>query len=251
MAALIVRIFLVFSLFLSIPVFGQDFIELRGQVVDASSGEPVPFVNIYTANRMHGSATLEDGTFFIRASSTDTLVFSSVGYHLYNLAVSAVSSSAHTNLLIRLSREVKELDEVVVTTFGGYESFKRALLDVELPPETRPLTLPPVKEIIAGSRLTGTPGGSIKGPFSFLYDQFSREAKESRKLDTFRKTRDEYAAIDKKYNLEVVQRITQLSKEDAEAFMRFCTFEHNFLVEATEYELAVAMLDCLESFRNR
>ncbi|HLT72450.1 MAG TPA: hypothetical protein VKZ75_07340, partial [Cyclobacteriaceae bacterium] len=92
------------------------------------------------------------------------------------------------------------------------------------------------------------PSIGISGPVSALYNVFSREAKEKRKLKTLREKISDYSEIDAKYNVEVVRQVTDLDEEGAKRFMEWCKFEDEFILKSSAYDLAVAMLKCLDDF---
>jgi hypothetical protein len=89
---------------------------------------------------------------------------------------------------------------------------------------------------------------TIRGPITALYNKFSKEARERRKLDAYKKQSQVQKLVDSKYNIEVVKNVTKLNEEGAKRFMEWCRFEEDFLIKATAYELTVAMLKCLEEF---
>ena len=93
-----------------------------------------------------------------------------------------------------------------------------------------------------------TPNISVTGPISALYNAFSKEAKEKRKLASYRQKSTEQRIIESRYNADIVKRLTNLNDEGVKRFMEWCKFEDDFILKATEYDLSVAMLKCLDEF---
>jgi TonB-linked SusC/RagA family outer membrane protein len=88
--------------------------KITGVVIDATSGETLPGVNITVQGTSAGVTTDIDGKFGIEVpSASSILVFSYVGYT--NLQVPCNKQSV---LKVSLSPDVKKLDEVVVTAMG-------------------------------------------------------------------------------------------------------------------------------------
>jgi TonB-dependent starch-binding outer membrane protein SusC len=97
--------------------FSQN-IEVKGKVLDATTGIPLPSVNIKTKNSKQGSISDVDGNFKISNVTSGTkLVFSYIGYSNYELTI-----TGSQNLTIKLQEDKKALDEVVVV---GYSSKKK------------------------------------------------------------------------------------------------------------------------------
>lgn len=111
----------------SISCLGQSF-GLSGQVVDATTREPLEAVNVYLANTTIGSSTNAEGKFSFRApEGRYNLIVSYVGYKRVNRTISI---SRDTEFTIRLEPEVKVLNEVLVEADqqnweNNYQSFLR------------------------------------------------------------------------------------------------------------------------------
>lgn len=93
-------------------VFAQT--RLEGKVVDASTGTPIPYANVFVKNTSLGTTAYRDGSFALQLDSLkhDSLVVSCMGFEPAKLHLPEVLSQNH--LVIRLSEARKELDEVEV-----------------------------------------------------------------------------------------------------------------------------------------
>lgn len=93
--------------------FAQN-VTVTGNVVDASSGEPVPFAAVHVKGTMHGVSTDANGYYSITTQSNGILVFSSVGYKSQEIAINgkmAVDCALETDATL--------LDDVVVVAYGS------------------------------------------------------------------------------------------------------------------------------------
>ena len=89
-------------------IFSQfTFSQIQGKVVD-SSGNLVPYVNIWVENEHIGTTSEADGTFKIQAASDKTLVFSAVGFE-------TLKSKITDNGNVVLQTVAYQLDEVLVS----------------------------------------------------------------------------------------------------------------------------------------
>ena len=110
--------FLIFSLFLiSSFAFSQNF-QIKGKVVDAANGIPIPGANISNKDGSVSMSTDLDGNFKLEnVKNGDKIVFSFIGY------TSIVKTiTKNETLTISLQEDKKMLDEVVVV---GYSSKKK------------------------------------------------------------------------------------------------------------------------------
>lgn len=92
----------------------------KGHVIDASSGEPIPFVNIGILGGNIGTVSDQRGEFRLevrsdKASFLDILRFSSLGYRTQEVRLSRLDEEAD-DLLLRLEPEPIALNEVVLST---------------------------------------------------------------------------------------------------------------------------------------
>ncbi|MFK7814123.1 MAG: SusC/RagA family TonB-linked outer membrane protein [Maribacter sp.] len=95
----------------SYPLLAQNS-TVSGTVSD-NSGSPLPGVNVVEKGTSNGTSTDFDGNYTINVSDGATLVFTSLGYSLKEVAV-----NGQTTVSTSLNEDASELDEVVVTALG-------------------------------------------------------------------------------------------------------------------------------------
>ena len=77
----------------------------QSKVVDAETGEPLPYVSIYVAEGK-GTLSNEEGTFSINALPGDTLRLSCIGYEKLHLKADDIRDLVELKPLARKLREV-------------------------------------------------------------------------------------------------------------------------------------------------
>ncbi|MDF1560178.1 MAG: TonB-dependent receptor [Bacteroidales bacterium] len=89
---------------------------IRGQVVDATSNEPVPFASVVIWNTTTGAMTDFDGNFLFTGVTPGFVEIrvSSVGYKTYISEAVMVTNSNEVNLTVPLEVTVVEVEDVVV-----------------------------------------------------------------------------------------------------------------------------------------
>ena len=96
---------LLFLLLALASVFAQD-IEVRGQVLDGISLEPLIGANVFTSNKSKGTVTDLDGTFALTLSEDDqSITFSFIGYLDQTLTVAALKKENSLSTLRILMTE--------------------------------------------------------------------------------------------------------------------------------------------------
>ena len=105
---------IIFSVLLAVfilPVAAQQTV-IQGKVTDATTGDPIPFVNVYFKGTQIGATTDFDGNYLIRTDAPgDSLV---AGYVGYRQRVRPVRKGVSQIILFQLEEDVTALEEVVV-----------------------------------------------------------------------------------------------------------------------------------------
>ncbi|MFT4771862.1 MAG: TonB-linked SusC/RagA family outer membrane protein [Cryomorphaceae bacterium] len=107
------------SLFLGfIPIlFGIHHLkaqDVSGKVMDSGTKETLPGVNVVIKGTSNGTATDIDGNFSLIAQSSDSLVFSFLGYRSQTLA-----AGSQNTMTVFLMEDAELLDQVVVVGYGS------------------------------------------------------------------------------------------------------------------------------------
>lgn len=94
-------------------LFAQEAQEIKGTVLDAQTQSPIPGVTVMIKGSKTGAATDAKGQFSIRATATDILVFSFIGY---DKAEQAAGNGKHIYISLQPSKTT--LNETVVIGYG-------------------------------------------------------------------------------------------------------------------------------------
>ncbi|MFC5410809.1 carboxypeptidase-like regulatory domain-containing protein [Larkinella bovis] len=244
---------LLFLLFLALITRAGTAQNIRsGSVVDQASQKPIASATVQNSTLLRMVLSSETGHFRLTANPHDTLLISCIGYKTVQLVVPEDASE----LRVEMVQEVKLLNEVVIK--GWTESrFKEEFLKLNMADK-------PVIEIKTAPELVGASLGNVgrmgydyktlapkltmKGPISALYGKFSKEAKTERKLQQLNQSDLNKKRYQSRLDPVWISRITDLKEERLTAFLNFCKLPENFVLEATEYDLIVAIRGCLKEF---
>ncbi len=107
--------FILLTFLFTQSVFSQDFLRLRGRVVEQGSNALIPFVTVQIKGVALGTITEEDGRFAVKIPlqyANDTLIFSSVGYQKKEVLMSSLKEDFENEIVLEIY--IEELDEVTV-----------------------------------------------------------------------------------------------------------------------------------------
>ncbi|WP_298651462.1 TonB-dependent receptor [uncultured Proteiniphilum sp.] len=146
------NLLLCITLFLPLSLVAQQ-VQVRGKVIEAETGQPLPGVSILVDKSTRGVTTDIDGTFEIRVLPSDKLVFSFLGMDSQTIEV-----DKKTFIEVALAPAASELDEVTIVAFGKQkkESVVSAITTVK-----------PADLKVPSSNLTTSLAGRAPGLISF------------------------------------------------------------------------------------
>lgn len=161
-------------------------VQVSGTVSDASTKQVLPGVAVRLRRTRQGVVTNAQGHFLLSASSSDTLLVQALGYKPYRLRLPG-AGLAQLVVQVRLQRDSVRLQEVRITADRvDRTSVNRALRNLKRPPAPLvkgPQRPPRPQPLFAVDSTPPPPPHLAGGPIGLLYDKFSREGKERRKME--------------------------------------------------------------------
>lgn len=221
----------VFILFL-VPTFTYSQTIIKGIVTEADSVTPMPFVYVINGQTGLGQMSDASGKFTIQANDKDSIIFSYVGYS--RLKVSAqklMNKVSFKEVKVIMKPQAYNLNQVVVSDF-----------------KLKPYERDYMKRIINTSKTSVV--NAMESPISALYMQFSKKGKEQRKLakifeDIFIKE-----AVSKKFNADVLRKLTGDDKIDFEKFRTYCFYlTDDYIINHDGYDLYRRVMDCYHRWK--
>ena len=162
-------------------------IRVSGSMAEARSRLPIPGATVQVQRTRRGVVSGTTGEFSIDALPTDTILFRALGFKSQRMPL---GGSGLSQLVVRimLVRDSVQLGNVQVTVDRPDRAIiNRALRNIKRPkpPVVSGAKRPPKpKPLFAvDSTAPKKPSPTIASPVSLLYDQFSREGKQRRKME--------------------------------------------------------------------
>ncbi len=242
---------LLFLIVLNTFAQNDTLIEVYGKIINGETLKPVPYAFVINMNKHFGTKTDTSGKFRILISPGDNLKVSSLGfesyiwkpnpknaklgkinkiiylkpinYHLGNVDIYAVRWKAFVNDIA--NTEVKE-DK----TQKRIEIWIRNVLKNE--------NLKTIADLARGT------GVIIPLPLK------SKKERELRKLAKIKQKEQLQKQLDKKFNRNLVAKITGLKGKELDDFMQYCDFDRDFILKTSEYDLIVIIKDMYKEYEN-
>lgn len=209
-------------------------IVIKGDASDLS-GRPIQDLLIVNKRTYRGSFGNTDGSFRVEARKSDTLQFGGMGFKSFSISYADSTYKPEYNLQLTLDELIVEVGEAKVFA---------------------PRELSEIQEDIdrlgfneTDYRTSGV--DAISSPITFLYEQFSRRAKNKRlvaEMENEDRRRELLKELFQKY---VSYDIIQLSNEDFDEFIDFLNVSDHFLQTTTQYDFIIYVKERYKSFRKR
>lgn len=219
--------------------------ELYG-IVKSVEGESISKAHILNLSNKTGTITNNEGNFRILANKTDVIQISSVGYKTIFYVI-PITDKIRLVKYFTLITDTINLAETTIYPFPEtLEELKREFLELPVE-EEEPLVDLHLEN--AGILALPQTGAIIKGPFTALYEKFSRSAKLRRKYNALIAYDFKKQEASKVYDAGLVKKITGLeSEEEIARFMEYCELDPDFVLSSREYDLYLAIQNCYSQF---
>ncbi|MGB0376831.1 MAG: carboxypeptidase-like regulatory domain-containing protein [Flavobacteriaceae bacterium] len=247
-----VYILITFGLFcLPLLSFGQNqFIQAR--VENQNTDMPMNNVHVLNLTQVIGTITDKDGKFELPAAVNDTLYFSYLGYKPLKVAVTQDLFTYNDTKFV-LTELAYALEEVIVRPYQltGY-------LDVDA--KTAPVN-PAGRYRIAGLASAGYEGGNrnrtaiskvigaLFNPADLLYNLFSKNARQFRKLKKMRADDEIKNLLSSKFDREVLVQLLGIDRFNLEEILRNCNYSDAFIKESNDLQILEAISECYDEYR--
>jgi len=208
-------------------------------------------VQNFTANRWALTDSL--GYFTLKVKAGDTLVFSAEGY-FYNVAV------IYDSMLMRKPYQAFFMDHLVyaindanVFSLGTYKDFKQKFAQLDLSKDkTEILRRNLQQEVLLVAReayKNQQDKQKLQGGVGVGVPILTPQEQERLKLKAIMATENRRNQVYQKYNPELIKKVTGIKDDDEiMAFMRFCGFTDNFILDQNQYDLVVLIARKYEEF---
>ncbi|WP_167856499.1 carboxypeptidase-like regulatory domain-containing protein [Hymenobacter metallicola] len=161
-------------------------VRVSGTVSGSKDRKAIPGAAVFVQGTNRGTVANNEGDFTITVSNTDTLLFRAVGFKPQRLPLGGTGLS-QIIVQIYMQRDSIQLGEVRIQEGRPDRAvINRALRNVRrpTPPPNAVRRAPPPKPLFPVDTIAPRmPVPTIASPVSLIYDQFSREGYQRRKME--------------------------------------------------------------------
>lgn len=179
------RRFLLFLLLLMVPTTGllaQAYVMINGHVWNLK-GEQLVGAHAMNVTRHYGTFSDAKGSFFIVLAENDSLKVSMIGYKPYYMKIPRNLTASSYSLNVTLVADTLMLQETTIRPYPAtYREFRQEFLTLKTPELAAIERLQLPTDPFRRSYQNPEGGLLLPGPFTLLYNAFSKEAKELRKM---------------------------------------------------------------------
>ena len=221
----------------------QGLILLTGEVKSEDGITPLPDIHVLNQNNTAVTVTDATGFFSMYVSKIHVLRFSSVGYEPFYFSLPGDFAGEVYFVTIELKQSITPLK--AITIYGETEKTESMLLR-----DTGPNPLANMQlGTLRGEARAIEP--TIANPVSLLWDWFSKEGKEKRKLKELLALEEVKYSVDKRFESELIWELTGLYGEELENFKRYCNLPEGFVIRASEYDFLLEVKSCYYKYKSQ
>jgi len=205
---------------------------LKGTVVERDSNTVMPFVFLINKSTGNGTMTDNDGRFVLATNNNDTIICSFVGYTKVLLPVNKLVPNSKGEVKIVMDKQYVNLTTITVTDF-----------------KIKPYEREYMNDIIDRSKIRSL--DYANSPITALYDRYSKEGRQVRKLAKIFEDLLMEEEVQKKLSPQILQRLTGEENIDYYAFRKYCYNVSNyFIVTHDGVELYSKIMECYKRWKN-
>ncbi len=223
-----------FSLF-SISASAQTKVNISGNVFD-SENKGLPLTRLMIINKRTNNGVFADaeGKFTLSINSTDTIIFSAIGFKVRSICFKDSLANGHSNFGIALQKLQFELNEISVFANRSLNEIQN---DIDKLGVRKSYSLEGVD--------------AISSPITALYERFSKFEKSKRKVAEWENEDLKRDILKELFRLYVKNDVIDLKDEEFDSFIKYLNLSDEFIQNATQFELVMAIKGKYESWKYR
>lgn len=226
--------------------------KLDGNIINEETRRNLSLVHIFNERTRKTTVSDTSGNFTMDVSMGDTLVFSSIGY-FYKVVYVTGSMLDKGSEIVEMAPRKYEVPEAKIVVLGTYGQFKQKVLSLKLPKTRTDILRESLqkisKEVAMEVEYNRQMDKMTQGGVLMCAKILTPEEIQMIKLGKILEKEKIQKAIEEKYNRTIVGDVTGLEDKELTEFMVFCNFSDEFLLESTQYNILIKVLEKLKEFQ--
>lgn len=223
------------TLFISVSSYSQTAQTITGKVYDKENSLlPLTRLMIINKRTNHGLFADAEGKFSFSIYPTDTIIFSAIGFKVRSVCFKDSLINGNSSFQIALSKLYFELKEVSVFANRGLNEIQNDIDKLG------------VKK---SYNLSGV--NAFESPITALYERFSKFEQSKRKVAEWENEDLKREILRDLFRLYVKNDVIDLKDDEFDAFIKYLNLNDEFIKNASQFELVMAIKGKYESFKYR
>lgn len=251
MARLRISVMFSFLVLISVVIKAQIYVVVNGAVYNLK-GESLVGAHARNLSRSYGTFTDYSGKFSLVLAQNDSLKVSMIGYKPFYLKIPDKLNSLNYSLKVTLLADTIIITGPEIRPYPAtYPEFRKEFVALRTPEELmhKKLGLP----LAPFRKRYENPGGGLllPGPVSLLYDIFSKEAKQRKKMEAIYAKNNLRANFLKIISEEILYlRYGCKDNEDIDELLAYCGIDDAYLQSVPSYFIAEYLDKCANEWKN-
>lgn len=209
-------------------------ITINGQAYDKESKLPLPKLMIINKRTNNGLFADSEGKFSIMTLQSDTLILSAIGFKVRKISFKDSVYKKQYDITIPLEKLFFTLKEVSVFA-------PRSLNEIQ-----RDIDKLGVKRTYTTDNID-----AISSPVTYLYERFSKFGRSKQKVAEWENEDMKRDVLKDLFRLYIKHDIIDLNEEEFDAFIKYLQLSDDFIKNASQFELVMAIKGKYENFKYR
>jgi hypothetical protein len=227
-------IVLVMPMFFFFNIKAQNKIIINGQAYDNASKLPLSKLMVINKRTNNGIFADAEGKFSITALQSDTIMLSALGFKLKKICLKDSATKNQYSIFIPLEKLYITLKEVSIFPTRNMNEIQKDINNLG------------IKKTYSVEGLD-----ALQSPITYLYERFSKFGKSKQKVAEWENEDLKRDILKDLFRLFIKHDIINLNDEEFDAFIKYLNLSDEFMQNATQLELILAIKGKYEIFKNR
>lgn len=222
-------------LLLSFSCIAQTNVNISVKVYDKEN-KTLPLTRLMIINKRTNNGVFADaeGKMSLSIISTDTVVFSAIGFKVRSICFKDSLANGKTTFEIAVQKLQFDLKEISVFANRNLNEIQKDI------------------DKLGVKKTYATEGANaIESPITALYERFSKFSKSKQKVAEWENEDLKRDILKDLFHLYVQYEVIDLQDEEFESFIKYLNLSDEFIQSATQFELVMAIKGKYESFKYR
>ena len=224
---------------------------LKGQVISNFDKSPLKGAHLFNLNSVIGTASNDNGEFYLSTKANDTIYVSYLGYQSIKLKITNDLLKGN-ELVIELHQKTEQFNEVVVKSHKLIGVLEIDAKNVPVDKYSR-IHINGISQTYEyGSRKRKSYSSAVDAifhPVDFVYNKFGSNPKQLKKMKKLRDDDELRALLEAKFNRELMMEYLNMNAEELNDLLNECNYSDYFIRQASDLQLIEAVLLCYENYK--